>query len=73
MVTSADEERGERVATDRSLAGERDRADSEIASRSAVSDELADGVVRVAPTFAPSERARKSRSSTPRRRSVLHT
>jgi signal transduction histidine kinase len=48
MVTEADDQPGERVATDRSLADERERADSEIAKSGAVADEVADDVVRVA-------------------------
>ena len=48
MVMRADDERGERVATDRSLADERDQADSEIAKSGVLADEVADNVVRIA-------------------------
>jgi signal transduction histidine kinase len=48
MIPDVDDERGERVATDRSLADERAQADSEIAKSDAASDGIADDIVRVA-------------------------
>jgi len=76
MISGADDERGERGATDRSLADERDLADSEIGNSAVVTDELADDIfsepngrrpttVSVASAPSPTTSSRRATISSP--------